>query len=410
MKAEIISTGTELLLGEIVDTNTSFLASQLALLGIDLYFTSSVGDNYERLSGVLRQAWQRSELILMTGGLGPTQGDITREVIAGLLGERMAVDPGLKENLAKFFAERGLEMSPNNVKQATLIPSATTLPNPRGTAPGWWVEKDGRIIIAMPGPPGEMQFMWQNEVVPKLQQRAGAVILSRTIKTSFLGESRVDELLTDLLSSSNPTLAIYAKPDGIHVRITAKAAQRQEALGMISNREAAVRAILGDYIWGADDDTLESVVGQLLVAKRLSLAVAESFTGGFLTYTLASAPQSHNFFRGGLITTSNKVKVATGLDPLLVTGRANMEATAMAMASLARCKLDADIGIGIEGCTETVDNVMMGKAFIAIDAEQAKQPIVRSCSARQYQIVKRAAYYALFDLRKLLISTGEKCL
>ncbi len=205
MRAEIISIGTELLLGQIVDTNTQFLADQLALLGIDLYYTSSVGDNYERLLGVLRQSWQQSELILTTGGLGPTEDDITREAIAGLLDEELEVEPSLKQNLVNFFVQLDLEMPLSNIKQATLIPSATAILNPQGTAPGWWIEKDGRIIIAMPGPPSEMQFMWRNEVFHRLQQKTKAIILSRTIKTFGLSEAKVDELVAPLLSSPNPT-------------------------------------------------------------------------------------------------------------------------------------------------------------------------------------------------------------
>ena len=156
LKAEIIATGTELLLGEVTDTNTSYLAQQLASLGIDIYYTSSVGDNYERLLGALQCAWDRSDIILTTGGLGPTQGDLTREAIAGLFNEKMAVDPTLKSSMEKFFSERHIEMTTNNLKQAMLIPSARAIPNPRGTAPGWWAEKEGKVIIAMPGPPGEM--------------------------------------------------------------------------------------------------------------------------------------------------------------------------------------------------------------------------------------------------------------
>ena len=403
MRAEIISIGTELLLGEIVDTNTPFLANQLSLLGIDLYFTSSVGDNYERLLEVLRHAWQRSELILTTGGLGPTQDDITREAIAGLLGEERKVDPGLKQSLVNYFAHLGLELSPSNIKQATLIPSAAAIPNPRGTAPGWWVEKQGRIIIAMPGPPSEMQFMWQNEIFPKLQQGTGAVILSRTIKTFGLGEGKVDELVTSLTSSTNPTLATYAKPDGIHLRITAKAAKPEEAQEMISRQEADVRAILNNYIWGVDDATPENTVGQLLIARGLSLAVAESYTGGFLTYTLASAPQSQSYFKGGLIATSDEAKVALGLNPHLLAGPS--AEVAAVMASLARRKLKASIGISIEGYTESVGDVVIGKVFIAIDNGQTRQHVVQSYSGRHYQMRRRAAYHALFDLRKLLRAT-----
>src|SRR5512143_618105 len=157
MKAEIIASGTELLLGEISDSNTAFLATQLATLGIDLYYASIVGDNFERFSGVLSQALERCDLVLITGGLGPTQGDITREVIAAVLGEKMEIDPQLKQQISDFFARMKLEMTSNNLKQATLIPSATAIPNPLGTAPGWWVEKGNKIIVSMPGPPGEMQ-------------------------------------------------------------------------------------------------------------------------------------------------------------------------------------------------------------------------------------------------------------
>ncbi|TET67607.1 MAG: competence/damage-inducible protein A [Dehalococcoidia bacterium] len=405
MRAEIISIGTELLLGEIVDTNTPFLADQLSSLGIDLYFTSAVGDNSARLAGVFRQAWQRSELVITTGGLGPTQDDITRDAIAGLLGEKPEVNEELKQHIVDFFARRGLEMPPSNIRQATLIPSAVAIPNPQGTAPGWWVEKEGRIIVAMPGPPGEMQFMWQNEVFPRLQKRTGAIILSRMVKTFGMSEAKVDELLTDLTASTNPTLATYAKLDGIYLRIAAKAEKLEEAQEMISRREAEVRAILGDIVWGVDDETQESIVGQLLVAKGLSLAVVESFTGGFLTHTLASAPESQRYFKGGLIATSDEVKVALGLESNLVTGEASAE-VATAMAILARHQFGASIGIGIEGerAPEAISGMVPGTVFIATDSEQINHHTVRSYSGRLYQMRRRAAYYALFDLMKLLRS------
>ena len=405
MKAEIVSIGTELLLGEIVDTNTPFLADQLSSLGIDLYFTSAAGDNPERLSGVIKQAWQRSDLTLTTGGLGPTQDDITREAIARILGEELEVDPGLKEHIANFFAQRGLEMPPNNIKQATLIPSATAIPNPQGTAPGWWVEKDDRILVAMPGPPSEMQYMWQNEIFPRLQEKSGAVILSRMIKTFGLSEAKVDELVAHLMSCPNPTLGVYAKLDGIYLRITAKTTQHKEAEELISKREAEVRTILGDSVWGVNDETQESIAGQLLTAKGLSLAVAESFTGGFLTNLLTNAPDSQNYFKGGIIANSDEVKVALGLEPYLVAGKASAE-LALAMATMARQKLGAGIGIGIEGesRTESASGMVPGTVFVATDGELIEQNKVQIYSGRLYQMKKRAAYYALFDLVKLLRS------
>ena len=403
MKAEIISIGTELLLGEITDTNTPFIADQLATLGIDLYYTSAVGDNYERLLGTLRQAWQRSDLIITTGGLGPTQDDISREAIAGLLGEKMEVDPGLKQYITDFFTRRGLEMPEGNLKQATLIPSATALFNPLGTAPGWWIEKEGRIITALPGPPGEILPMWQKEVFPRLEKKSGAIILSRTIKTWGLSEAKVDELAAPYLSATNPTVATYAKSDGIHLRITAKAAKKDTASKMVSERESDIRGILGDHIWGVDDETLETVVGQLLISQGLTLAVAESFTGGFLSYTLSRVPDSTSFFKGGIIATADDIKITWGLKPELPSREAGAE-TAANMASLVRSRLAADIGIGIELHTEPDGETSIGTVFVAIDSGQGGQSQVQNYSGRPRQLVRRAIQHALFDLRNLLIS------
>ena len=402
MRAEIISIGTELLLGEIVDTNTPFLADQLASLGIDLYFLSSIGDNHERLLTALRQAWRRSELIITTGGLGPTQDDITREGIAVLLDEKLKVDPSLKGELIKFFEQRNLEMPQSNLKQATLTPSSVAISNPKGTAPGWWVERDGRLLIAMPGPPTEMQYMWQNEILPKLKNKTRGIILSRVIKTFSVSEAKIDELLTPFLSCSNPTLAIYAKRDGIHLRITAKAAQTKEAERMISKREAEVRAILGDSIWGVDDDTQGSIAGRLLNAKGLSLAVAESFTGGLLINILANIPGNQRFFKGGLVATSEKVKLTLGLDPYLIGSTVSTE-LATAMASMVRHKLDASIGISLEGSTKSTRNRRYGELVVAINSDQINLNKVQRYTGTSYT-KNRAAYIALFDLIKLIKS------
>jgi nicotinamide-nucleotide amidase len=403
MKAEILSIGTELLLGEIVDTNTSYLAGQLPLLGIDLYFTSAVGDNANRLLGAFKQAWGRSDLILTTGGLGPTQDDITRDAIATMLGEKLSVDSGIKAEIEEFFARRGLEMPQSNVRQATLIPSATAIRNPQGTAPGWWVEKDGKIIVCMPGPPAEMQYMWEHEVLPRLLKKTGAAIVTRMVKTFGVSEAKVDEMLADLTPSPNPSLATYAKLDGIYLRIAAKAETSEKAREMITQREADVRALLGDIIWGFDDDTQEGVVGKLLMEKGLTLAVAESFTGSFLINLLAGAPESVRFFKGGLMAASDEVKIALGLNPALSSGQSSSE-EARAMAVLVRQKFGASIGIGIEGEAqpETESGMIPGTVFIATDSDQAKLHSVQSYSGRLYQMRRRAGYYALFDLMKML--------
>src|SRR3990170_104611 len=194
MKAEIISVGTEILLGEILDTNSRYLAARLPPLGIDLYYISKVGDNLNRLAGTIGRAHERSDLVLITGGLGPTEDDLTREAIALALDEEMFVDADTEQRLRAFFAARGFPFPERNVKQAMLIPSAQAIPNPRGTAPGWWVEKDGRIIVAMPGPPPELERMWEVEVAPRLAQLGtGEVIISRTLKTIGIGEGHLDD-------------------------------------------------------------------------------------------------------------------------------------------------------------------------------------------------------------------------
>ncbi|MFC1967370.1 CinA family nicotinamide mononucleotide deamidase-related protein [Chloroflexota bacterium] len=401
MKAEIISIGTELLLGEILDTNTRYLAGQLAAVGIDLYFTSSVGDNHERLNAVLKQAWERSDLILTTGGLGPTDDDITREAVARWLGEELAVDKSLEKDILKYFRRRGVEMPASNVRQANVIPSATAVGNPQGTAPGWWVEKEGRIIVTMPSPPGEMQFMWENAILPRLQRKTGAVILSRMIKTYGISEAAVGEMVASLASVANPSLATYAKKDGICLRIAARAAHREEAQGMIDRREAEVRELLGDHIWGVDEDTPEGLVGELLVDRGLTLAVGESFSGGLLASNLSDAPGNRAYFRGGIVAASDEAKLALGLDAGLVAGGAGKQ-TAAALAALARRKLNATVGIGIDGYVATEDGAAVAKVFTTIDTGQDIQQDTRSYPGRQYFMKRRAAYHALFRLMELL--------
>ena len=397
MRAEIISTGTEILLGNIQDTNTSFLAEHLAMLGIDLYYASSVGDNFERMLGVLQQAWNRADLIITTGGLGPTQGDITREVIAQLFGEKMEIDGGLKVNLEKFFVGRGIPMSANNLKQASLIPSAQAIPNPFGTAPGWWAEKEGKIVIAMPGPPGEMQPMWHNHVAPALQRRSGSVIISKTLKSYGVPEGTMDEQLGALLKTANPTLALYAKIDGINLRITAKADTQEKAQELIAGHEAEIRKILGGSIWGLDDDTLEGVVGQALTKKGMTLAVAESFSGASLLRILARTPSSSRFFKGGFFANCDEAKLSLGL----VWGQGGAADMAKGLANVAREKLAAGVGIGIEGQIQTVNNEKTASVFISIVGKNI-QPVTRNYSGRLMIVPDRVAYMALFELRKLL--------
>ena len=400
MKAEIIPTGTEILLGNIVDTNSSFLANQLSLLGIDLYFISAVGDNRERLLHTLRQAWMRADLIITTGGLGPTQGDITREVIAELLAEELKTDKKLWQELQNLFSQHRWKIPQSNIKQAVTIPSAQIILNPTGTAPGWWIKKDTHIIVAMPGPPEEMQLMWKEGILPRLRQKVtGAVILSKTIKTFGLAEAKIDELLAPSLASSNPTLATYIKPDGVYLRITAKAQEAAEAEPMIAQRETEIREILAPYIWGVDDDTLDFVVGTSLKAKNLSLATMESFTDGLLSNIIASSPGSSAYFKGGLIVCCNEAKTAFGIDTSIMEGsdRENSQ-MAQAMAEVARKNLHADIGIGIAGNINPCEEA--GNIFIGLDSDKFKRTIPYNFLGNRLRMKQRAVYAALFELRR----------
>lgn len=370
MRAEIISCGTELLLGHITDTNATYLAQSLSALGIDLYFVSQVGDNQGRIVETLRRAWERSDLVIMTGGLGPTEDDLARESISALLGETMQIDPRLEVELRDIFARRNSRMPERNVKQATLIPSAQALPNPLGTAPGWWVEKDGHIIVAMPGVPREMYCMWEQEAVPRLRPYTGGLIFTRLLRVWGLGESAVEERIDSLLHSNNPTIATYAKSDAIDVRITAKAATSEEAEQLVGEMEVQARQLLGHHVFGVDKNTLQSVVGRYLATRNQTLAVMESLTGGRLSSTITDVAGSSTYFIGGIVSYSTDIKAQMGVpQEILDRYGAVSEETARAMAHAVRELLKADFGLGITGVAgpDAQEGKPAGTVHIAIE-------------------------------------------
>jgi nicotinamide-nucleotide amidase len=373
MRAEILSCGTELLLGHISDTNATFLAQSLSSLGIDLYFVSQVGDNLGRIVETLRRAWERADLVIMTGGLGPTEDDLTREAISALLEETMQVDPQLEAELRFKFASHSHPMPARNLKQATLIPSACALANPRGTAPGWFVERDGRIIIAMPGVPHEMHRMWEEEAVPHLARYAGGSIFTRIFRVAGLGESSVEERLDPILHNTNPTLATYAKSDAIDVRVTAKAESREQAEALVIEMEAQVRELLGHHIFGTNKETLSGVVGKYLNERKQSLAVMESLTGGLLAHTITNNPGSSEYFVGGVIAYSNALKTQMGVPQETIErfGAISPE-TARAMAEAVRRLFQTDYGIGITGVAgpDVQEEQPAGTVYIAIAGPQ----------------------------------------
>ncbi len=407
VKAEIVAIGTEILLGEIVDTNSRYVASQLPALGIDVYFTATVGDNLARICDVLRLALDRADVVIVTGGLGPTEDDLTREAIAAVLGEDLRVDPAEEQRLRDFFASRGAAMPERNVKQATIIPSGRFLPNPRGTAPGWWVEKGGKIIVAMPGPPVEMTRMWQNEVAPELRKRSGGqVLVTRTIKTAGIGEGHADELISPLLKSVNPSLGVYARPDGVHVRLAAKADSEAEAWELIRPVESKLRSILGAFVWGADDDTFEGAVGDLFKRRGLTLGVMESCTGGLLADLITNVPGASTYFRGGIVAYQTELKIAWGVDASVIAQHGVISAEcAREMARAARETLGADVGAGITGVAgpDPQEEKPVGTVHVAVDAAFAA-PLTASYTFAQSReaIKRRAATTALTLLRRLL--------
>jgi len=408
VKAEILSIGTELLRGEVDDTNATYLAAQLSLAGIEVCWVTVVDDDLEKLTEAFQRAIARSDIVLATGGLGPTADDLTREAIARVMGEEPQICEALEQQLRSLFQSIGWAMPSHNLKQATLIPSAQPIPNPRGTAPGWWVEKEGKTIVAMPGPPREMQPMWQNEVMPRLCQRTQeTVILSRTLKTFGLSEAAVDEMVGPVFLLSNPGLGIYAKTDGIHLRLVARAGSREEAERFIKDAEDKLRHILTGYIWGTDDDTLENVVAKLLIDKGLTVATMESCTGGLLATTLTDVPGSSACFKGGFVPYSNEAKIALGVDADLIQRHGAVSAqVAEAMAQAARQQLRADIGIGSTGVAgpDALEGKPPGLVYIAVADSQGVESVKANYPPGRIEVKRRATTHALFLLRQRLMS------
>ena len=411
VKAEIIAIGTEILLGEIVDTNSAHIAQSLPELGIDLLFKSVVGDNMGRIIDTLQRAWDRSDLIVITGGLGPTEDDMTREGVSQLLGETPVVVPELEERLHAFFTRRGYPMPPSNIKQAWLIPSARALDNPRGTAPGWWVERDGRVIVCMPGVPGEMERMWANEVKPELERRSdGQVLVTRTIKTLGIGEGSVDEMARHVYHTPGVGIGTYARADGVHLRIGAKGATREEAWKLILPVEEELDRVFGAAIWGKDEETLEGHIRDLLAERRVTLGSMGSCTGGLFASTLTDVPGSMSVYPGGIVTYTTEMKIHNGVPAETIAdyGVVSVE-TASAMALAARQRLLTDYGLGITGVAgpDPQDGVEPGTVHIAVaDPDGGTQHITMTMNQGRQAVKRRAVTTAMLLLRRVLSAEG----
>ena len=406
MQAEIISIGTELLMGELTDTNASWIAGRLPALGIQLQWVSIIGDDLGMLTDAFRRGMARSDIIFTTGGLGPTQDDLTREAVAAAFGETPAVQEPELEQLREWFRNRGQDMPAHNVKQAHLIPSAQFIVNRNGTAPGWWAERDGKHIVCMPGPPGENRAMWEEAIDGRLKTLIDAeVTITRNIKTLGLGEASVDEIVSEYFGLENPYLGIYSKADGIHLRIIARAGDEAAARALIAPVEDAIHQRLAPYIWGYDDETPERSVGAALVKAGLTLATMESVSGGFLANTITEAPDSSRWYRGGSVAYTAAAMVAAGVDAggLAKYGLVSQQ-TANAMAQAAQDTAGADFGLGVTGALgpEELEGQRPGTIFIAIAHGGAVREYPLRTPPRRLVIKRRSCNTALTELRKVI--------
>ena len=408
MKAEIISVGTEILMGEIVDTNSAYLADELAKLGVELRWGVKVGDHPGRLQEAIERALSRSDITIMTGGLGPTSDDLTRESIAATLGEEMTVQDDLLAHLRSQFESRGIPMPATNIKQATLIPSAQVIPNPMGTAPGWWVERDERVIAAMPGPPREISYMWENQVGPRIRSLNPQIaIVTKTLKTFGITEGGLDETLSSLFKSENPNLGIYSKRDGIHLRAIARGSTHEEALAIIQPMESEIRKMVGHAIWGEDDDTPVSAALSALSERGLTLAIAEGFTGGLLSSALLDSTLADGVFAGGVVITGGKSDQPT-LGVRISSPASPTPADALNLAQAVREKLSANVGLSVTplASEESAESGPVGTTHIGIATD--KEVVARSghYPTSRLRIRERAVTHALLELAKC-VETGS---
>lgn len=310
MKCELISVGTELLVGDTLNTNVQFLSRELSQLGIRVCFHTTVGDNPQRLEEAVRIAFERSDLIITTGGLGPTQDDLTKEVIAEIFGKKLVQDQKTKDDLMAYFANREFTMTPNNLKQTFIPEGAEILFNPCGTAPGILLREQGRIIIMLPGPPREMTRMFEEAVLPVLQQDHQQLVISRYYNLSDIGESAAEDRLLDLIDTQvNPTIATYAKMGEVLVRITANGHDENEINALLDHYEGIMLSRFEDHIFTFSKASLQETVAELLMTNSITLATAESCSGGLIAAQLTEQPGISKIFGFGLVTYSNEAKM-----------------------------------------------------------------------------------------------------
>lgn len=410
MIAELVTTGSELLLGQIVNTNAAYMAQELNRMGVDVCFQTTVGDNRARMKEVLAHALTRADLVITSGGLGPTRGDITKEVSAEVMGRTMALDEECAARLKAHFARVGREMTENNLRQAMIPEGAHIFVNHAGTAPGVALEKDGKLLVNLPGPPSEMKDMFQRSLAPYLLEKYGisSIIYSRVLQTYGIGESMLETKIDDLiLAQKNPTLAFLVRPTGVIIRITAKAENEAAAEALIAPVENEIRARLGNHVYGADADKIEEIVGKDLLEKQLTVATAESCTGGLVASRLTDVAGSSEYVKGGIVSYTDEIK-AKALHvsrELLAEHGAVSEPTARAMAEGARRALGTDVAVsttGLAGPGGGTEKTPVGTVFVAVAGEKGTVAEKHNFTGTRGQVKFRASQAALALLRKYI--------
>jgi len=413
--AEIVAIGSELLLGQIVDTNSAWMAQRLTALGVNLYFKSVVGDNTARMKEVITRAMERSDIVITSGGLGPTQDDLTREIVAEVTGRKLIQNAEMLEQVEEHFRRRGRAMTPNNIRQSYMPEGALPVKNPNGTAPCFIVEDPRSVIYCLPGVPVEMKWLFENEVEPYLRKKfdLAEVIHYRVLKVIGIGESAVDDKIGHLIaSSSNPTVGVLALPGQVDVRIAAKAANRDDANKMIAPVEEEVRRLLGNAIFAADDETMEHVVGRLLRQQNRSVAVYEDVTCGQLAERLQSA--STEEFAAGFICNSEaavKALLMNSHSPNEVEAAfANPIGLTDELARSVRAQSGCDFGLALHGVTDPdsrIQNLARGQTYISLSDGQRVLRRESTSAGRGAYDRSRMTLNALDLLRAALLGKTE---
>lgn len=407
MIVEIVTTGTELLLGQITNTNAPYLACQMNKLGFNVLYQSTVGDNRERMMQVITTALSRADIVITSGGLGPTQGDITKEICAQAFNLKLYLHEPSNNRIKCFFSNRHAPMPESNLRQAMVPEGSVILINERGTAPGIILEKDNKVIINLPGPPHELEYMFEHSVIPYLQKRYGSqgTIVSRVLHTYGIGESALEEKIADLITTqTNPTIALLARPGEVIIRLTAKGSNESIAKQLIDELQLTIIPRISEYIFGFDDNNMETTVGQDLLNKKLSLALAESCTGGLITSRLTDIPGSSNYLCGSIVCYSNEVKIQhIGVDRDIIRehGAVSQE-TAIAMATGIRQKFKTSLGVGVTGIAGpggATSEKPVGLVYIAIDGPSGHRCYKHQFIGHRTEIKFRASQATLDMIR-----------